>query len=74
MQPMKTFQIRKKITLTHLVNYMVMVSVYSNETEYIFIVQLDTPQAESRPSEYLRERCPLCFGGLSWQQPEDMLV
>jgi len=27
-----------------------------------------------RPSEYLRGRCPLCFGGESWQQPDEMYL
>ncbi|KDR74540.1 hypothetical protein GALMADRAFT_141567 [Galerina marginata CBS 339.88] len=26
----------------------------------------------NRPSEYLRERCPLCFGGSNWHQPEEI--
>ena len=34
----------------------------------------DNPDIGSRPSEYLRERCPLCFGGINWQQPEEMSV
>ncbi len=25
-----------------------------------------------RPSDYLRERCPLCFGGKNWSKPEEM--
>jgi hypothetical protein len=24
------------------------------------------------PSNYLRERCPLCFGGENWAKPDDM--
>ncbi|KDR66151.1 hypothetical protein GALMADRAFT_44200, partial [Galerina marginata CBS 339.88] len=26
-----------------------------------------------RPSEYLRERCPLCFGGSNWHQPDELV-
>ncbi|KDR70633.1 hypothetical protein GALMADRAFT_144532 [Galerina marginata CBS 339.88] len=26
-----------------------------------------------RPSEYFRERCPLCFGGSNWHQPEELV-
>ncbi|PPR01364.1 hypothetical protein CVT26_015413 [Gymnopilus dilepis] len=25
-----------------------------------------------RPSEYLRQRCPLCFGGQNWYQPDEL--
>ena len=25
-----------------------------------------------RPSDYLRDRCPLCFGGKNWSKPEEM--
>jgi hypothetical protein len=39
-----------------------------------YILLLDDPQVGNRPSEYLRKRCPLCFGGVNWQQPEEMLV
>ena len=27
-----------------------------------------------RPSEYLRGRCPLCFGGNDWNKPNDLYV
>ncbi|KDR79080.1 hypothetical protein GALMADRAFT_136978 [Galerina marginata CBS 339.88] len=27
----------------------------------------------NRPSEYLRERCPLCFGGENWCKPEELV-
>lgn len=33
----------------------------------------ETPVAD-RPSQYLRERCPLCFGGENWQKPDQMYV
>ncbi|KAF8868724.1 hypothetical protein CPB84DRAFT_1818988 [Gymnopilus junonius] len=26
-----------------------------------------------RPSEYLQERCPLCFGGKNWHQPYELI-
>lgn len=26
----------------------------------------------SRPSEYLRSRCPLCFGSVNWHDPESV--
>ena len=38
------------------------------------LLGLDNPDIGNRPSEYLRERCPLCFGGVNWQQPEEMQV
>lgn len=25
-----------------------------------------------RPSNYLRERCPACFGGENWSKPDEM--
>ncbi len=28
----------------------------------------------SRPTEYLRARCPLCFGGQNWSKPDEVLV
>ncbi len=28
----------------------------------------------SRPSEYLRARCPLCFGGQNWSKPDEVSV
>jgi len=31
-------------------------------------------QGLKRPSEYLRERCPLCFGGSNWAKPEEVYV
>ncbi|PPR01991.1 hypothetical protein CVT26_008736, partial [Gymnopilus dilepis] len=27
----------------------------------------------NRPSEYLRERCPCCFGGDNWHKPDEMV-
>lgn len=30
------------------------------------------PDPLSRPSEYLRSRCPLCFGGVNWHDPESV--
>ena len=27
-----------------------------------------------RPSDYLRGRCPLCFGGKDWKKPDDLYV
>lgn len=30
------------------------------------------PKQLERPSEYLRARCPLCFGGEDWSKPEEM--
>lgn len=27
---------------------------------------------QERPSEYLRSRCPLCFGGKDWKKTEDL--
>jgi len=38
------------------------------------LLGLDNPDIGNRASEYLRERCPLCFGGVNWQQPEEMQV
>ncbi|KAF8870464.1 hypothetical protein CPB84DRAFT_1855562 [Gymnopilus junonius] len=32
----------------------------------------NTPPLD-RPSEYLRERCPVCFGGKDWHQPQEMV-
>lgn len=29
------------------------------------------PKQPERPSEYLRARCPLCFGGEDWSKPEE---
>jgi len=26
----------------------------------------------TRPSEYLRDCCPLCFGGTNWNKPEEL--
>lgn len=26
----------------------------------------------TRPSEYLRSRCPLCFGGINWHDPDSL--
>lgn len=39
-----------------------------------------TPEAASvpkeddkdRPSEYLRSRCPLCFGGKDWKKTDEL--
>jgi len=73
MQMMVNFLNRRKIILINLMTNVVMVSDYFNENEYRFMLQLENPQAGSRPSEYLRDRCPLCFGGVNWQQPEEML-
>ncbi|PPQ72968.1 hypothetical protein CVT26_014513 [Gymnopilus dilepis] len=28
----------------------------------------------TRPSEYLRQRCLLCFGGRNWHHPDDLIV
>jgi hypothetical protein len=44
------------------------------DTRYVikYLFGLDNPDIRNRPSEYLRERCPLCFGGVNWQQPEEM--
>lgn len=28
----------------------------------------------TRPSEYLRKRCPLCFGSVNWSDPQSMYV
>ena len=74
MQVIDIFQIRRKIMLIHMMTYIVMVSNHSNKTGHIFIQMLYNPQVGNRPSEYLRERCPLCFGGVNWQQPKEMLV
>ena len=27
---------------------------------------------QGSPSEYLRSRCPLCFGGKDWKKTEDL--
>ncbi|KDR65453.1 hypothetical protein GALMADRAFT_81864, partial [Galerina marginata CBS 339.88] len=35
--------------------------------------ELPTPKHSDRPSEYLRERCPLCFGGENWKKEEDLV-
>ncbi|KAF8834234.1 hypothetical protein BDN67DRAFT_992712 [Paxillus ammoniavirescens] len=32
------------------------------------------PQQLQNPSDYLRSRCPLCFGGLNWRKERDSLV
>ncbi|KDR70808.1 hypothetical protein GALMADRAFT_75558 [Galerina marginata CBS 339.88] len=34
---------------------------------------LPTPKHPDRPSEYLRERCPLCFGGDNWKKNDDLV-
>jgi hypothetical protein len=60
--------------LIHLMIHMIMVNYYSDKIEYLFTSLLDSSQAESGISEYLRNRCPLCFGGVNWQQPEEMWV
>jgi len=32
------------------------------------------PQGLKQPSDYLRERCPLCFGGSNWAKPDEVYV
>ncbi|KAF8833025.1 hypothetical protein BDN67DRAFT_1018038 [Paxillus ammoniavirescens] len=32
------------------------------------------PRRLQNPSDYLRSRCPLCFGGLDWHKERDSLV
>ena len=37
-------------------------------------VENSKPQSLKRPSDYLRERCPLCFGRSNWAKPEEVYV
>lgn len=39
--------------------------------EKIDFLELDF---NDRPNEYLRERCPLCFGGENWSKPSEKYV
>ncbi len=41
------------------------------------VLYIDAKKADTnidRPSEYLRERCPLCFGGANWKKPDELYV
>jgi len=38
----------------------------------VVFVLVDEPLV--RPTEYLRQRCPLCFGGDNWFKSEEMCV
>lgn len=41
----------------------------------VLMLNSETPvsgQPLDRPSEYLRERCPLCFGGENWGKKEEL--
>ena len=56
-----------------MVRVMVIVYLYSsNLVLYIDAAKTDTNI--DRPSEYLRERCPLCFGGANWKKPDELYV
>ena len=42
-----------------------------------FVLYIDSAKTDiniDRPSEYLRERCPLCFGGTNWKKPNELYV
>ncbi len=32
------------------------------------------PSDYARPSQYLRDQCPLCFGGENWLKPDELCV
>jgi hypothetical protein len=32
------------------------------------------PDGEDQPSNYLRSRCPLCFGGKDWKKKDELCV
>lgn len=34
----------------------------------------DNAGSSDRPSDYLRERCPLCFGGKTWKKSPEVYV
>lgn len=40
---------------------------------FVFLHLLLVPNAAlNRPSDYLRDRCPLCFGGENWAKPSEV--
>ncbi len=46
-------------------------------SSFHFVSYIDAAKTEvniDRPSEYLRERCPLCFGGANWKKPDELYV
>jgi hypothetical protein len=48
----------------HLVTYLLLVSIVNIDHLNNGLNPVSDTEALKRPSEYLRKRCPLCFGGV----------